>query len=168
MKSVQNSSLRTLLYPSKMVFSLLIPLFMFLSTSVLADNTQYGIALPGDAVSYDQQVLRVPCDNTRNEVTFDFAVSVYQRYECIADLFQDTVIDLDKDFNVIPASAQSWSVDSSGKVWTFKLSPGLKWSDGSPLTAFDYEATYRYSADPSSAWDFTWFYSFIGAGGIKN
>ena len=168
MKSVQNSSLRTLLYPSKMVFSLLIPLFMFLSTSVLADNTQYGIALPGDAVSYDQQVLRVPCDNTRNEVTFDFAVSVYQRYECIADLFQDTVIDLDKDFNVIPASAQSWSVDSSGKVWTFKLSPGLKWSDGSPLTAYDYEATYRYSADPSSAWDFTWFYSFIGAGGIKN
>ena len=65
---------------------------MFLSTFVLADNTQYGIALPGDAVSYDQQVLRVPCDNTRNEVTFDFAVSVYQRYECIADLFQDTVI----------------------------------------------------------------------------
>ena len=43
MKSV-NSLLRTLLYPSKMVFSLLIPLFMFLSTSVLADNTQYGIA----------------------------------------------------------------------------------------------------------------------------
>ena len=50
MKSVQNSLLRTLLYPSKMVFSLLIPLFMFLSTSVLADNTQYGIALPGDGV----------------------------------------------------------------------------------------------------------------------
>ena len=55
MKSVQNSSLRTLLYPSKMDFSLLIPLFMFLSTSVLADNTQYGIALPGDAVSYDHR-----------------------------------------------------------------------------------------------------------------
>ena len=127
-----------------------------------------GHGLPKDAASSDQQVLRVPCDNTRNEVTFDFAVSVYQRYACISDLFQDTLIDLDKDFNVIPASAESWSVDASGKVWTFKLSEGLQWSDGTPLTAADYEATFRYSADPSSAWDFTWFYSFIGAGGIKN
>ena len=101
-------------------------------------------------------------------MTFDFAVSVYQRYACIADLFQDTLIDLDKDFNVIPAAAKSWSVDASGKGWTFKLSEGLQWSDGTPLTAADYEATFRYSADPSSAWDFTWFYSFIGAGGIKN
>ncbi len=83
-------------------------------------------------------------------MTFDFAVAVYQRYECIADLFQDTLIDLDKDFNVIPASAESWSVDASGKYWTFKLRKGLQWSDGTPLTAADYEATFRYSADPSS------------------
>ena len=66
-----------------------------------------GHGLPKDAAPANQQVLRVPCDNTRNEVTFDFAVSVYQRYACIADLFQDTLIDLDKDFNVIPAAAES-------------------------------------------------------------
>ncbi|MGA0192365.1 MAG: hypothetical protein ACO3LW_16295, partial [bacterium] len=33
-----------------------------------------GHGLPKDAAPADQQVLRVPCDNTRNEVTFDFAV----------------------------------------------------------------------------------------------
>jgi len=124
--------------------------------------------LPADAAPADEQVLRVPCDNTRNEVTFDFAVSVYQRYACISDLFQDTLIDLDKDFNVIPASAESWSVSEDGLTWTFKLKEGLMWSDGTPLTAYDYEATYRFSAQPDSAWDFTWFYSFIGPGGIKN
>ncbi len=125
-------------------------------------------SLPADAAPLEEQVLRVPCDNTRNEVTFDFAVSVYQRYACIADLFGDTLIDLDKDFNVIPASAESWSVSEDGLTWTFKLREGLEWSDGTPLTAHDYEATYQYSASPDSAWDFTWFYSFIGPGGIKN
>jgi ABC-type transport system substrate-binding protein len=141
---------------------------MLLSAFWVAPTGVSAQSLPSDAAPASQQVLRVPCDNTRNEVTFDFAVSVYQRYECVPDLFQDTLVDLDKDFNVIPASAESWSVDASGKVWTFKLRPGLKWSDGSALTAYDYEATFRYSASPSSAWDFTWFYSFIGAGGIKN
>ena len=75
-----------------------------------------GHGLPKDAASSDQQVLRVPCDNTRNEVTFDFAVSVYQRYLCISDLFQDTLIDLDKDFNVIHDIAGSWSIDTSWKA----------------------------------------------------
>ena len=56
---------------------------------------------------------------------------------------------------MIPAAAESWSVDASGKVWTFKLSKGLQWSDGTPLTAADYEATFRYSVEPSSAWNST-------------
>ena len=57
--------------------------------------------------------------------------------------------------NVVPAAAGSRSADASGKAWTFNLSKGLQWSDGNPLTAADYEATFGYSADPSSAWDFT-------------
>lgn len=38
------------------------------------------------------------------------------------------------------------------------------WSDGTPLTAYDYEATFRLTATPDHAWDFAWFY----AGVIKN
>lgn len=130
--------------------------------------TGHAQDLPADAAPPEAQVLRVPCDNTRNEVTFDFAVSVYQRYACVSDLFQDTLIDLDKDFNIIPATAESWEVSEDGLTWTFKLRDGLMWSDGTPLTAHDYEATYQFSAMPETAWDFTWFYSFIGPGGIRN
>jgi len=124
--------------------------------------------LPADAAPAEEQVLRIPCDNVRNETTFDFAVSVYQRYACVADLFSDTLVFLDKDFNVIPGAAESWSVSDDGLTWTFKLKEGQVWSDGTPLTAYDYEATYRFSAMPETAWDFTWFYEFIGPGGIKN
>ncbi|UCH26270.1 MAG: peptide ABC transporter substrate-binding protein [Trueperaceae bacterium] len=135
----------------------------------LAQNTTIlGVELPADAVPYDEQVLRVPCDNTRNENTFDFPVGVYTRFDCIEELFQDTLVDLDKDFNVIPASAESWSVAEDGRTWTFKLHEGLVWSDGTPLTAYDYEATFQLTASPEMAWDFAWFYSFIGEGGIEN
>ena len=73
---------------------------------------------------------------------------------------------LNKDFQVQPAAALSWSSDETGKVWTFNLDPNLVWSDGTPVTAEDFVATFRYAADPQHAWDFAWYYSAPGA--IKN
>ncbi len=127
-----------------------------------------GVAqsLPENALPPAEQVLKMPCDNARNETTFDFAVSVYQRIclNALDNLFQDTLTDLDKDFNIIPAAAESWSSSDDGLTWTFILQEGLQWSDGTPLTAYDYEATFRLEATPEHAWDFAWFY----AGVIKN
>jgi peptide/nickel transport system substrate-binding protein/oligopeptide transport system substrate-binding protein len=137
-------------------------------TPALADTTVGGRQLPADAASYAKQVLRVPCDNTRNEVTFDHAVSVYQRYGCVQDLFSDTLVDLDSLYRPEPAAAESWSVADDGVTWAFHLRPGQLWSDGTPLTAHDYMATFRLCASPDHAWDFAWFYSFIGEGGLRN
>ena len=49
----------------------------------------------------------------------------------------------------IPDLAESWSVDSTGTVYTFKLRPGVQWHDGTPFTAADVEATFSY-------WQYTW------------
>lgn len=132
------------------------------------DTTVNGLLLPDDAAPYDEQVYRVPCDNTRNETTFDFATSVYQQFGCLPDLFGDTLVDLDKEFHPLPASAESWSVADDGVTWTFKLTEGLMWSDGTPVTAHDYVATFQLEANPDHGWDFSWFYSFVGKGGIRN
>ena len=126
-------------------------------------TTIYGEPLPADASPYTMQVATVPCDITANQITFDFQVSVYQRF-CLSDLFQDQLVNLDKDFNVIPASAESWEVSDDGLTWTFHIKPGLEWSDGTPLTAHDWEATFQLVATPDHAWDFAWFY----AGVLKN
>jgi peptide/nickel transport system substrate-binding protein len=40
------------------------------------------------------------------------------------------------DFSASPGLAESWSSED-GKTWTYKLREGLKWSDGTPLTAED-------------------------------
>ncbi|MBT5144670.1 MAG: peptide ABC transporter substrate-binding protein [Gemmatimonadetes bacterium] len=143
-------------------------LILLVLAPALAETTVGGRHLSADAAPYARQVLRVPCDNTRNEVTFDHAVSVYQRYGCVQDLFSDTLVDLDSLYRPEPAAAESWSVADVGVTWTFRLRPGQMWSDGTPLTAHDYVATFRLCASPEHAWDFAWFYSFIGKGGLRN
>lgn len=42
-----------------------------------------------------------------------------------------------------PQLAESWTVDSSGKIYTFKLRPGLSFNDGSPLRASDVVFTWN-------------------------
>ncbi len=42
-----------------------------------------------------------------------------------------------------PGLAESWSVGPDGKTWTFKLRPGLRWSDGQPLTVDDVVFTWN-------------------------
>lgn len=44
---------------------------------------------------------------------------------------------------VSPGLAESWSVQPDQKTWTFKLRPGLRWSDGMPLTADDVVFTWN-------------------------
>lgn len=125
--------------------------------------TIYGTKLPDDAVPYDEQIDYVGCSNTANMTAFEFQVTVYQRY-CPGTDFSDPLTELDKDFNVVPAAAESWEVSEDGLTWSFHLRPGQVWSDGTPLTANDWVATYRYLAQPDHAWDFAWFYNGV----IKN
>ena len=44
---------------------------------------------------------------------------------------------------ILPGVAKSWSSSADGKVWTFKLREGMRWSDGVPVTADDYIFQYE-------------------------
>lgn len=125
--------------------------------------TIFGEKLPDDALPYDEQIDYVGCSNTAAMTAFEFQVTVYQRY-CPGTDFSDPLTELDVNFNVVPAAAESWEVSEDGLTWSFHLRPGQVWSDGTPLTANDWVATYRYLAQPDHAWDFAWFYNGV----IKN
>jgi ABC-type oligopeptide transport system substrate-binding subunit len=123
-----------------------------------------GVTLPADAAPPEQQVYVVHYDNTSDFTTIDFYESVYKRGGAIADVLSDSLVRLDKNFEIQPGAATEWSVDDSGLVWTFKLDPALMWNDDTPVTADDYVATLRYGADPEHAWDFSWYFQGV----IKN
>lgn len=50
---------------------------------------------------------------------------------------------LDKDLNIIPGLAQSWTASADGKTVTFKLRPGVTFHDGKPMEAEDAASSLR-------------------------
>ncbi len=48
------------------------------------------------------------------------------------------LVTYDENGEVVPGNAESWDINDDLTVFTFHLREGLKWSDGSPLTANDY------------------------------
>jgi len=68
----------------------------------------------------------------------------------IYDLFEG-LVSVDARGAITPGAASEWSVDPSGRIYTFKLRPGLRWSDGSPLTAADFEYSFRRLMLPETA-----------------
>ncbi len=68
----------------------------------------------------------------------------------IYDLFEGLVT-VDARGEIAPGAASEWKVDATQKVYTFTLRPNLKWSDGSPLTAADFEYSFRRLMLPETA-----------------
>jgi ABC-type transport system substrate-binding protein len=127
-----------------------------------------GVTLPAGAASPEYQVYVNYFDITADFTSTNFMETVYKQggFGSISNILGEPLVRLDKDFQVQPAAALKWSSNPEGTVWTFELDPNLVWSDGTPVTADDYVATFRYCADPKHAWDFAWYYSAPGE--IKN
>lgn len=56
----------------------------------------------------------------------------------------------------VPAAAARWEVSSDGLVWTFHLRANLQWSDGSPLAAGDFVASWRRALAPQLAAEYSY------------
>jgi peptide/nickel transport system substrate-binding protein/oligopeptide transport system substrate-binding protein len=141
------------------VLSLAVP-----SLSAQEDNVDiYGRTLPDDAAPYELQVWQEMCRSDTTQITFMAAIAVYQRI-CepgLEDKFGDSLVNLDENLNLAPAAAESWEPSEDGLTWTFHLRPDQVWSDGTPLTANDWVATWHWMATPENAYDFVWMWQGI-------
>lgn len=61
----------------------------------------------------------------------------------LAPVFEGLTTVNAEDLRVIPNLAQRWEFSPDGLIATFYLRPGLKWSDGHPLTADDVVFTFN-------------------------
>lgn len=64
-----------------------------------------------------------------------------EQFSLIRDLFEGLTA-YDAQGNIIPAVAESWKTQDN-KNWTFILREGLKWSNGTPLTAQDFVLSWQ-------------------------
>jgi oligopeptide transport system substrate-binding protein len=52
---------------------------------------------------------------------------------------------------VLPAVATHWDIEHNGTEYVFHLREGVRWSDGTPVTASDFEYAWKRNLDPASA-----------------
>jgi oligopeptide transport system substrate-binding protein len=71
----------------------------------------------------------------------------------LRDLFLGLLTE-DSEGNAIPGAAQSWTVNSDGTIYTFKLRSGATWSDGTLVKASDFVFAWRRLLDPSTGSDY--------------
>lgn len=106
---------------------------------------QYRSTSTSDAVSFHPYV------------TSDSASSGYQ-----ATVWASGLLRLDENtLDYIPNMAESYSISEDGLTFTFKLRPDLKWSDGEPLTAHDFQYAYDNATKPENEYPYLSQLEFI-------
>jgi len=66
----------------------------------------------------------------------------------------DPLVKLDNDLKAQPAAAESWDV--KGPNVTYHLRSGMKWTNGDPVTAHDYEYAWKRALSPELASDYAY------------
>ena len=63
----------------------------------------------------------------------------------------ECLLTYDQDGKITGGQAEKWKQSKDGLKWTFTLRDGLKWSDGTDLTAEDFVYSWRRVCDPKTA-----------------
>ncbi|ONI44120.1 hypothetical protein AN640_05830, partial [Candidatus Epulonipiscium fishelsonii] len=74
----------------------------------------------------------------------------------------DGLMTTDKDDKIIPAVAESYTESEDGLTYIFKLKPEAKWSNGTPVTAHDFEFAWK-SIISNPAAEYSYIYTQDGA-----
>ncbi len=67
------------------------------------------------------------------------------------------LVSIDSQLRVTPALAESWRLSSDHKTYTFKLRPGVFWSDGVELKAKDFVYSWKRLLSPLTAAAYSYF-----------
>ena len=82
----------------------------------------------------------------------------------IAFAIFDPLVKLDENLQPEPAVAESWDVSEDGKTVTFHLRDDATWSNGDPVTAGDYEYSWKRILSPELAAPYSYqLYGIEGA-----
>ena len=106
------------------------------------------VAKPAEPAALGNQVLRWALEGINEPSTLDPAKAGDAPVVFATGLIFRGLIQLDAQLRVVPDGAESWTVSSDTKVYTFKIRKDLKFSDGSLVTAEDAAFSITRSLDP--------------------
>ena len=146
---------REMKHSLKALIALLVVFVMILATAC-GGGSGGGAAPAASAGGFDLTVCVGPDPDTIDPAlnsAVDGATLILHGFEGLYSL--------DENGTPIPGQAESVEVSSDGTVYTFKLRDGLKWSDGSPLTAYDFVYSWARAIDPDTAADYEYMFEVV-------
>ncbi|WP_274725116.1 ABC transporter substrate-binding protein [Xenorhabdus bovienii] len=107
----------------------------------------YAAVIPSGTQLADKQEI------TRNNFSEPVSLDPHKsdsssEFDILRDFFERMVA-IDKKDKIIPALAERWETNDN-KTWVFHLRKGIKWSDGSPITAHDVVFSWRRMVTPDT------------------
>ncbi|MGJ0627910.1 peptide ABC transporter substrate-binding protein [Xenorhabdus bovienii] len=107
----------------------------------------YAAVIPSGTQLADKQEI------TRNNFSEPVSLDPHKsdsssEFDILRDFFERMVA-IDKKDKIIPALAERWETNDN-KTWVFHLRKGVKWSDGSPITAHDVVFSWRRMVTPDT------------------
>src|SRR6266540_547491 len=92
-------------------------------------------------------VFRYPAGAGRDALSHDFNFDLYCQGD--SSLFAG-LGKFDPDLKAVPDMAERWESNADGSIWTFYVRKGAKWTNGDPVTAHDFEWSFKRQLDPNT------------------
>lgn len=109
--------------------------------------------LPADAAPTEQQIFRYLQYEPNS---LDVSMTIYESGGS-PFVFERLAL-LNHENELVPGAADRWDVSEDGMTWTFYLHPGARWSDDRPVTAYDFEYSFKRMLEPNSGNVYAFFY----------
>jgi ABC-type transport system substrate-binding protein len=120
-----------------------------------------GVVLPPDALPLDQQYLLLALQAVGQQISGATGHEMESLYSkaYFHGLGSEPLCRLDKEGNVVGIGCESFKQSEDGLSWDFAIRKECVFSDGAPVTAHDWEWTFRRSF--GKGYDFGWMFADI-------
>ena len=131
----------------KKMLALVLAVTMVASSLVACGSKDTADTTTTDAAEGKQLVVQVGPDPE----TIDPALNSASDGGCMILHAFEGLLTYDQNEQLQPGCAELPEISEDGLTWTFKLYEGLKWSDGTDLTAHDFVYSWKRVCDPMTA-----------------
>ncbi len=112
----------------------------------------------------DKDVKEINLSSTSDIPTLDPSKATDAESFFIMTNTMEGLVRMGEGDKALPAMAESWEISEDGKTWTFKLRPGVKWSNGDNVTAHDFVYSWHRTLNPETASEYSYImYDVAGA-----
>ncbi|WP_313758155.1 peptide ABC transporter substrate-binding protein [Tissierella sp.] len=131
-----------------------------------ANDTPAATDTTPDSTPTGPKILKT--NNSSEPGSLDPALAQGTHESWVLDHTFEGLMKIDADLNVVPGMAKDYKISDDNLIYTFTLRDDVKWSNGDPVLASDFEFAWKRALDPELASDYAHQLYYIKGGEAYN